>query len=160
MVTWSSKQHIMLREVRLAVQFMIEILSRNSLIPRDKLDQFSDCLEKLLCSKYDKHWHPQKPFLGSAFRCIRITQKFVDADIMKAAFMSGVASSDLLQMLPQEFTVWIDPSDVSYRIGEDGSICELIITDESCLIQSCQAEVPRPTLIESSTGSAYTQCWS
>lgn len=31
----------------------------------------------------------------------------------------------LVKLLPRELTLWVDPYEVSYRIGEDGSICVL-----------------------------------
>jgi protein Tob/BTG len=93
----------------------------------------------------------------------------MDTVIEKAAAMSGVSFADLLKCLPQEFTLWIDPSDVSYRIGEDGSICCLFSStaeeapsqttnNVSLTNQSCQSEVPKPMVIRS--GSTFTKCLS
>lgn len=39
-----------------------------------------------------------------------------------AAVQSGVLSSDILENLPHELSVWIDPGEVSYRVGEKGVI--------------------------------------
>ena len=158
----------MLKEVKSAVQLLVHILSINNAISKSKLEKFSECLEKLLCLRYEEHWHPQKPFLGSAYRCIRITHTLMDTVIEKAASMSGVTFADLYKSLPQEFTLWIDPSDVSYRIGEDGSICCLFSSSNtveeapsssvSLTNQSCQSEVPKPMVIRS--GSTFTKCLS
>ena len=49
----------------------------------------------------------------------------MDPVIATAAKESGVSREELASTLPTELTVWIDPYDVSYRIGEDGSICQL-----------------------------------
>jgi len=156
----------MLKEVHTAIFFLKEILARNSLIADDKIDKFCSVLERLLYQKFEKHWHPQKPFLGSAFRCIRITQIYMDPDFDKAASLSGLTIKDLLLTLPQEFTMWIDPDDVSYRIGEEGSICSLTLTvdldlDENndSFNQTCRSEVTKPVL-KSSNSSSYTQCWT
>ncbi len=154
----------MLKEVKSAVQLLVHILSLNNSICKTKLEKFSECLEKLLCLRYEQHWHPQKPFLGSAYRCIRITQKIMDSVIEKSATMAGLTFADLYKSLPQDFTLWIDPADVSYRIGEDGSICCLYSknTEEAPTItlanQSCQAEVPTPMVMHN--GSALTKCLS
>jgi protein Tob/BTG len=93
----------------------------------------------------------------------------MDTVIEKAASMSGVTFADLYKSLPQEFTLWIDPSDVSYRIGEDGSICCLFSTSNiveeapsstvSLTNQSCQAEVPKPMVIRSGS-ITFTKCLS
>lgn len=154
----------MFREIKSGVQFLTDFLSRNNIVPRYKIEQFSVTLEKLLCNKYDNHWFPNKPFQGSAFRCIRITQKIMDPEVEKAAIMSGVSFSELTNTLPKEFTMWIDPNDVSYRIGEEGSICTLdevsIENNDSSVIQRCQSEVFMSDIIESPNNTTYTQCWS
>jgi protein Tob/BTG len=152
----------MLKEIKSAVQLLVHILSLNNAITKSKLEKFSECLEKLLCLRYEEHWHPTKPFRGSAYRCIRITHKIMDTVIEKAAEKSGLSIDDLYKSLPQDFTLWIDPADVSYRIGEDGSICCLFSTNTeeaptiSNVSQSCQAEVPTPI----HNGSTLTKCLS
>lgn len=49
----------------------------------------------------------------------------MDPIISKAASHIGLSLSQLYQLLPSELTLWVDPYEVSYRIGEDGSICVL-----------------------------------
>lgn len=73
---------------------------------------------------YKHHWFPEKPFKGSGYRCIRINHK-MDPIISKAASQIGLSLQQLYQLLPSELTLWVDPFEVSYRIGEDGSICVL-----------------------------------
>lgn len=62
---------------------------------------------------------------GSAFRCLK-TGDPTDAVLERAARESGVPISDILDNLPAELSVWIDPGEVSYRIGEKGTIKILI----------------------------------
>lgn len=40
----------------------------------------------------------------------------------RAARESGVPISDILENLPAELAVWVDPGEVSYRIGEKGAV--------------------------------------
>jgi len=174
----------MLHEIKSAVSFLRTILSRTGSIPRQKVEQFSTCLEQLLRTKFEKHWHPTKPFRGSAYRCIRINHTYVDPVVVKAAGMSGVDNGVLKDILPKEFTLWIDPNDVSYRIGEDGSICELLATsdkenDNGTLentsdpdttptltpnqlshLQLCHQEVSKIATILHSSSSSLTECMS
>jgi len=158
----------MLKEVRSGVRFVTDLLSRKGLVPQQKVDKFSSVLESLLCTKYNNHWFPSKPMQGSGYRCIRITQSIMDPEIEKAATVSGVTAFDLTNTLPKEFTMWIDPEDVSYRIGEDGSICTLendqkLSLDPSpastTIIQSCQSEVNKSDFVDANN-SSFTQCWS
>lgn len=62
---------------------------------------------------------------GSAFRCLK-TGDPTDPVLERAARESGVPISDILENLPAELSVWIDPGEVSYRIGEKGTIKILI----------------------------------
>lgn len=77
-----------------------------------------------LAEHYKHHWFPEKPSKGSGYRCIRINHK-MDPIISKAASQIGLSLPQLYQLLPSELTLWVDPYEVSYRIGEDGSICVL-----------------------------------
>lgn len=49
----------------------------------------------------------------------------MDPLIGKAACTIGLTKERLFSLLPSELTMWVDPYEVSYRIGEDGSICVL-----------------------------------
>lgn len=159
----------MLDEIKSGVDFVTDFLSRNDIISQHKIQQFSTALESLLHDKYNNHWFPTNPIQGSGYRCIRITQSIMDPEIEKAAKVSGVSNMDLTNTLPKEFTMWIDPDEVSYRIGEDGSICTLVneqkcatpdikdVSPSSSLIQRCQSEVNKPDFIDH---PPFAQCWS
>lgn len=73
---------------------------------------------------YQNHWFPDRPQKGSGYRCIRINHE-MDPLIGRAANRIGLTSGQLFSLLPRELTLWVDPYEVSYRIGEDGSICVL-----------------------------------
>lgn len=60
-------------------------------------------------------------FQGSAFRCLK-TGEPVDVVLEIAARESGVPICDILENLPAELSVWVDPGEVSYRIGEKGTV--------------------------------------
>ncbi|XP_009995248.1 PREDICTED: protein BTG1-like [Chaetura pelagica] len=85
---------------------------------------FRECLQEALREHYKHHWFPLAPSKGSGYRCIRINHQ-MDPLIGKAAGMIGLSHERLFQLLPSELTLWVDPFEVSYRIGEDGSICVL-----------------------------------
>ncbi|CAI9618893.1 unnamed protein product [Staurois parvus] len=89
-----------------------------------ELQTFNQSLQELLAEHYRHHWFPEKPSKGSAYRCIRINHK-MDPLIGQAADRIGLSSQEMFKLLPSELTLWIDPYEVSYRIGEDGSICVL-----------------------------------
>jgi protein Tob/BTG len=102
------------------------MLSRN--LPIQFIKPFSQRLEELLARRYKDHWHPGNPRKGSAYRCIRINGK-MDPVVSEAAKVTGL--SNIAYYLPKEFTLWIDPSEVSYRFGEEGSICQCPLNPHS-----------------------------
>lgn len=74
--------------------------------------------------QYKHHWFPDRPCKGSGYRCIRINHK-MDPLVGRAGQRIGLSTQQLYVLLPSELTLWVDPFEVSYRIGEDGSICVL-----------------------------------
>ncbi|KAM4044003.1 protein BTG2-like [Anomaloglossus baeobatrachus] len=109
-----------LPEITAAVSFLSDLV--RSRLSVEQLRGFSGALRDTLIEHYRHHWFPDKPAKGSGYRCIRINHK-MDPIISKVA--ARIKMSNLLGLLPKELTLWVDPYEVSYRIGEDGSICVL-----------------------------------
>ena len=63
--------------------------------------------------------------------------------IGEAGETAGLSAKFLHSIFPGELTLWVDPLEVSYRIGENGSICVLyefqVRTDLTC----CGVATPR-----------------
>ncbi|XP_006994580.1 protein BTG1 [Peromyscus maniculatus bairdii] len=114
----------MIGEIAAAVSFISKFLRTKGLTSERQLQTFSQSLQELLAEHYKHHWFPEKPCKGSGYRCIRINHK-MDPLIGQAAQRIGLSSQELFRLLPSELTLWVDPYEVSYRIGEDGSICVL-----------------------------------
>lgn len=111
--------HRMHIEVSVALNFVISYLYNK--LPRRRVNIFGEELEKCLTEKFAGHWYPEKPYRGSAYRCIK-TGSPIDPVFEKASRESGVAIQDVLENLPQDLAVWVDPGEVSYRIGEKGAV--------------------------------------
>jgi len=75
---------------------------------------------KYLRLKFQDHWYPDRPAKGSAYRSIRISKEKVDKILVNAAIDIGLDLQEILDTLPNDLTIWIDPGEVSYRIGEKG----------------------------------------
>ncbi|NXY90768.1 BTG2 protein, partial [Alcedo cyanopectus] len=114
----------MVPEIAAAVGFVSSLLRTRGCVSEQQLRVFSRALREALAEHYKHHWFPEKPFKGSGYRCIRINHK-MDPIICKVARQIGLSLPQLYQLLPRELTLWVDPYEVSYRIGEDGSICVL-----------------------------------
>ncbi len=128
----------MLQEVRSAVNFVTNILQKGN-IDVGTVETFKQALYNFLCIHYQNHWFPEKPNKGSAYRCLRIVNKKMDPLILRAGNHCGISELQLMRLFPSELTVWVDPNEVSYRIGEDGSIGVLFEEDNR---ESSSPEVP------------------
>ena len=102
-------------EIQVAVQFIISFLTGKFL--KEEVDDFLKELRKLLTEKFDGHWYPDKPAKGSAYRCLSI-ENHLDTVLVKAAEKSNVNLSSVTTYLPKKLDLWIDPTEVAYRIGE------------------------------------------
>jgi protein Tob/BTG len=108
-------------EVSNAAIFLSNLI-RYKRLSDDKLTLFRDALEAQFTASFTNHWFPERPLRGNAYRCIRIVNNRMDKLVAAAGADAGLSEDYLRSAFPQELTVWIDPFEVSYRIGEDGSI--------------------------------------
>ncbi|XP_006096975.1 protein BTG2 [Myotis yumanensis] len=130
---WAGKRTHMLPEIAAAVGFLSGLLRTRGCVSEQRLKVFSGALQEALTEHYKHHWFPEKPSKGSGYRCIRINHK-MDPIISKVASQIGLSQPQLHLLLPRELTLWVDPYEVSYRIGEDGSIC--VLYEEAPLVAS------------------------
>ena len=106
-------------EIKVAQNFVLNFLYNK--LPRRRVNLFGEELDLALVDKFQDHWYPDKPFKGSAFRCLRVTDPN-DPVLNRAARESGNPVTDIIENLPADLAIWIDPGEVSYRIGEKGSV--------------------------------------
>ena len=121
----------MIEEVLQAISFFKTLLNNSipHIISSLELDRFTRKLRDLLLKKFETHWDPSAPHKGSGYRCIRINHK-LDPIVLQACQESGTVTT-VPSILPKELTVWIDPQEVAYRFGEEGSICRLELSPPS-----------------------------
>jgi len=112
-------------ELNSAANFLVHLLRLGRCQASDpQLEKFRLALLEVLKRRYREHWFPERPFKGSGYRCLRINGK-LDPVLCQAADSTCIAQNLLHSAFPSELTMWIDPLEVSYRIGENGSICVL-----------------------------------
>ena len=109
----------MKEEAQTACKFIYQTVKKGCKLTEQQLQQFTNKMQEVLFAHFLHHWHLDNPQLGSAYRCIRINHN-MDPLVEKAADECGLKIADLA--LPKEITIWIDPNEISYRFGEDGSI--------------------------------------
>ncbi|KAL6473672.1 hypothetical protein MHYP_G00172330 [Metynnis hypsauchen] len=122
-------------EISAAVGFLSRFLRVKGHVNDRQLQTFSQTLQDMLAEQYKHHWFPDRPCKGSGYRCIRINHK-MDPLVGQAGQRIGLSIQQLYLLLPSELTLWVDPFEVSYRIGEDGSICVLYESQPSVNVSS------------------------
>ncbi|KAM8844489.1 protein Tob2 isoform 1-T5 [Spinachia spinachia] len=138
-------------EVKVALNFIVSYLYNK--LPRRRADLFGEELEKILMSRFQGHWYPEAPLRGSAFRCIHLGAPR-DPVVELAAKRSGLDTEEVRANVPAELSVWIDPYEVSYQIGEKGAVKVLYLEDPPGLC--CDSERAEG-LIRESKGEAEAE---
>uniref|UniRef100_A0A3B4AYT0 Anti-proliferative protein domain-containing protein n=1 Tax=Periophthalmus magnuspinnatus TaxID=409849 RepID=A0A3B4AYT0_9GOBI len=113
-------------EVKVALNFIVSYLYNK--LPRRRADLFGEELERILVSRFEGHWYPEAPLRGSAFRCLHLGAPR-DPVVELAAKRSGLDTEEVRANVPAELSVWIDPYEVSYQIGEKGPVKVLYLED-------------------------------
>ena len=117
-------------EIQVALNFLISFLYNK--LPRRRVNNFGEELEAALKVKFEGHWYPEKPFKGSAYRCLKTTPP-LDPVFEIAARESGMDLIDIQENLPSELSIWIDPGEVSYRMSEKGPV-KILYSEEDRII--------------------------
>ncbi|PAA62146.1 hypothetical protein BOX15_Mlig011327g1 [Macrostomum lignano] len=110
-------------EVSIAVNFVLSFLYNR--LPRRRVNLFGEQLDCNLTAKFQGHWYPDQPLKGTAFRCLKISGEQSDPILLEAAKETGLDVGELMKHLPQNLTLWIDPGEVSCRVGGKGSVTQL-----------------------------------
>lgn len=109
----------MKEEIRVGVEFLRQFLSNygHQLTP-EIIDKFSAKLTILLFRRYVNHWYANIPMKGQAFRCLRIkrSENYIDPVLEEILKELSLTLNQL--GLPNDFTLWIDPGEVSVRFGD------------------------------------------
>lgn len=129
----------MLQEIRNAVDFITNVLLKRQSVSENICEKFNSTLIDAFKQRFREHWFPESPDRGSAYRCVRINYD-MDPILSKVCAKIGLDINLLKSSLPYEITVWIDPEEVSYRIGEDGSIGVLYASKQEVTQRSCKRE--------------------
>jgi len=139
-------------ELQSAANFLVHLIRRKHTGSDAQLEKFKLAIVEVLRRRYRDHWFPEKPCKGSGYRCIRINGR-IDPIIAQAAEIVGMPANTIHQTFPSELTMWIDPLEVSYRIGENGSICILYEYKENSSGSGPWRPAPAPSSNKSNNSS-------
>lgn len=116
--------------------------------------QFCNRLEDELHHRFTNHWLPSSPKQGSAYRCIHTTTNKMDPAIRNACLASGTTLAFITAALPPSLTLWIDPGEFSYRLGQNSYVCHAQV---GMVVKSASSPLSYPPGLEpASPGSRNT----
>ncbi|GAA5971450.1 hypothetical protein JCM3765_007285 [Sporobolomyces pararoseus] len=103
-----------------------------SYLPSTASTSFPSHLEQSLATRYARHWFPEDPQRGSAYRALLRTSVAIDHDVLSAARQAGLTDKEVKESLigkehkltlGERWTIWVDPGCVSLRIdrGDGGA---------------------------------------
>jgi hypothetical protein len=108
-------------EITYAVAFVVRMLGRS--VDDDTRRSFSESLAAALVGHFSQAaWDPAQPMLGSAYRCVRTEAGRIDPLLAQAASKANLPAKEL----PSSLSLWVDPGDVTARIGADGSLFSVL----------------------------------
>ena len=97
-------------EISVAVGFVTSYLYNK--LPRRRVDMLSDELQKNLAKKFASCWTPEQPEVGRSTRSLRVNGRAgVDPLLQVTATECGLDIHEILQYLPAELVIWIDPKE-------------------------------------------------
>ncbi|RKP05872.1 hypothetical protein THASP1DRAFT_32297 [Thamnocephalis sphaerospora] len=107
----------MLKEINVAAEFFARLFRLPA--STQQHDRFVASLSAALRERCEGHWHPM---LHSAHRAVTIFGGVPDQILLGALRAAGLDDNleKVIEWVPKELVVWIDPSEVAFRIGDRG----------------------------------------
>ncbi|KAI8325052.1 anti-proliferative protein, partial [Martensiomyces pterosporus] len=90
-------------------------------VTAEKKESFRQALVDILTDRYTGHWHVDKTTAGSGYRSMS-NWKSLDSTLVGAAMQAGVPIEVLERHLPRDIVLWCDPYNVTYRVGDHGTV--------------------------------------
>lgn len=144
----------MLEEVKAAAGFITGL--PNTVLDGTQREAMRVALMDLMRRKYANHWNESSPLQGNGYRSIMTCGSVVDPLILAAAQSAGVKNDVISTLFPSDLIVWVDPNDVSYRFGENGSISQLYPAESNTPLTNGRETPSNAITVTSLTGSTPT----
>jgi protein Tob/BTG len=105
-------------EIRQGVNFLRHFLAKFGCLDSNQIELFAYKLTLILRARYINHWYEDSPLKGQGFRCLCVkkSENYIDTVLDQILKDTKLSISQL--GLPDDFTLWIDPGEVSVRFGD------------------------------------------
>lgn len=113
---------IMKNEIESVVNFLTRLFHQYN-ITEYKIHTVKKILRQKLYQHCKFHWFPDHPYKNECFRCIRIHHQIPSNPILNHVFqICNISYSILYHIFPHGIILWLNPNEVSYRIGEKNPV--------------------------------------
>lgn len=117
------------QEIKHAISFL-ESLLKSAQFKYEQMEIFRNTLTNKITSRCRETWDDSQPIQGNAYRAITNYGRLDDV-ILEAVSNAGMEVEKVIRCFPTDFVLWIDPGQVSYRMGDYGSICVIYEPQET-----------------------------
>ncbi|KAJ2356460.1 hypothetical protein IWW50_000815 [Coemansia erecta] len=125
-------------EVENAAKFWVNYIP-DATLHSDKKEALRKALVAVLSEKYAGHWNLERTQQGSGYRSIS-NWRGLDSVFVAAAGRAHVGVDVLERWLPRDQILWCDPHNVTYRVGDHGTIVT-VYEDKRGLLESVKKSV-------------------
>ncbi|CAF3244820.1 unnamed protein product [Rotaria socialis] len=107
----------MKQEIDVAVDLLCAYIQRYGTAKEESIELFRLQLGKALLDHYRGHWYPDKPTKGQAYRSLEFNKENDFCDTIVGQVCGYLNFTPSLLGIRHELTLWIDPYEVSIRLG-------------------------------------------
>ncbi|CAF1078436.1 unnamed protein product [Adineta steineri] len=111
----------MKEEINAALDLLVSYALRFGSIKEENIEKFRTHLQKVLLERYQGHWYPDKPVKGQAYRSLEFNKENGYHDAIVSQTCNDLGFAPNLLGIQHDITLWIDPYEVTIRLGNHAS---------------------------------------
>lgn len=111
----------MRQEIDVALDLLTSYVQRFGSINEGTLERFRTHLQQSLLQHYQGHWYPDKPTKGQAYRSLEFNKDKDYCNDIVAQICQKLGFASKLLGIRHELTLWIDPFEITIRLGNHAS---------------------------------------
>ncbi|CAF0735369.1 unnamed protein product [Rotaria sordida] len=112
---------MMKKEIDVALDLLATYVQRFGSIKEESIEEFRKRLQENLLQRYQGHWYPDKPIKGQAYRSLEFNKENDYCDDIVSQICNDLGFASNLLGIRHDLTLWIDPYEVTIRLGNHAS---------------------------------------
>jgi protein Tob/BTG len=111
----------MKKEIDVALDLLVSYVQHFGSIKEESIEEFRTKLQQNLLERYQGHWYPDKPIKGQAYRSLEFNKENDYSDVIVSQICNDSGFAPNLLGIRHDLTLWIDPYEVTIRLGNHAS---------------------------------------